>query len=33
MFGGASTALPADEDTRFIPGAPVRPFSYPPKVS
>ena len=33
MFGGSSTALTTDEDTRFTPGLPVRPFSYPPKVS
>lgn len=33
MFGGATISLTTDEDTRFLPGQQIRPFSYPPKTS
>jgi hypothetical protein len=33
MFGGASTALTDENDTRFTPDRAIRPFSYPPKTS
>jgi hypothetical protein len=37
MFGGSSTSgamdLPGETDDRFAPGKPVRPFSYPPRIT
>jgi hypothetical protein len=30
MYGGATIALTTVEDTRFVPGLQIRPFSYPP---
>lgn len=33
MFGGATICLASEQDTRFLPGMPVRPLSYPPKIS
>jgi hypothetical protein len=33
MFGGATIALASIEDTRYLPGQAILPFSYHPSTS